>query len=650
MRNTAESVQRGRRLGTSRSLPRITVDSRADVGEVLLESGWRLEERALQLLGDPEAAQEALRLTKLNLLAVENPHQTHALRWMLLTLRNECREVKQRRERLELAKQRARAAGAPVDPILRELIGAKAEAVRSLPAAERDVLTLAAEGLKPKEIGALLGLSAKAVSQRLWRGRSHVLAAVGEREDAGPGLSLIALPLVGRPGLKWLADRTTAVSRALVASPRSTVDRLAALVANLDLAQVAATTAVLAVMGASWSPSRPATPASPTNPQVTAPAVASLDGPVAEQRGTSSAWVGHFFASSAIPGPVRSKVSPPERAAAETPQDSQLVSAAQAPSAGREGTVVALGIGHTCGCWDLFQTVDAGRTWAEAAAPTSGQQVALPARYPDDPRIFVGSSTSSGSPVLMAERFGAEFQSISSLLPPGHVSLSAGFDAGDPRIFVAGSSGVLSYVIGAAVAPTPLVLYSPSEAPAALATPTGNPSVAVVMAVPATAEVMGQPVGAAAGIPSGYPQYVSCGRSAGCAVMSSIPLPNVLDLSVSGPPVGETILAWGSAGVARSTDGGASFDLTPALGATSVLVSAAQAGPTTWAVTLVGQAARVERIGAGEASWTDVTMRVGLQGRGQFLALNSVRLLYLPVGQGFFCSEDGGATWARGCL
>ncbi len=83
-----------RRLVFVRHLPKVSVTSRAQMANLLRKWRWLLERRALAELGDAAAAEEAVRTTRMRLLEIERPNHPHALRWILQTLRNECRAVR----------------------------------------------------------------------------------------------------------------------------------------------------------------------------------------------------------------------------------------------------------------------------------------------------------------------------------------------------------------------------------------------------------------------------------------------------------------------------------------------------------------------------------------------------------------------------
>lgn len=61
------------------------------------------------------------------------------------------------------------------------------DAVRELPLVQRELVTLALEGLSHEEIGGVLGISVGNVAVRLSRARKQLMAALGETENVVSG-------------------------------------------------------------------------------------------------------------------------------------------------------------------------------------------------------------------------------------------------------------------------------------------------------------------------------------------------------------------------------------------------------------------------------------------------------------------------------
>ena len=632
-----------RRYKPREKLPPIVVATRGELADTMRTWRWLVYERAALFLDDADAVEEAVRRTTLKLLAVEDPRSTHALRWILSTLRNECRAVARRRQRLTQAKEDARLMGAPVDRFLGALDGAKAEAVAKLDREYRDVLTLAAEGVRPSDIAEILGISPKTARNRLWQARKLVLEAVG---DAKPrALALATWGAFHDP----LARVSVQRPRSGCQAPRLAVSRLAALLNQVDATQLTAVAAVLVAAVGSATPLPVATQLGPA--AGVSWAQPARDGAAPVGRSAPASTPDATTAGEPLPLGARAlHVSLPlPNSTTESPSDTQFVSLARPSGGGSDGVLVALGVGHTCLCRTLFQSTDNGRTWTadEQRPPNNSQQVALPTDYPRDGRIFVGTDRSSGTAPSVAANFGAPFRTISNLLPPGHISLAAGFDSGDPRMFVAGSTEVVSFALGD-TAPVPLVTYSPLDVPAVLASPRDDGTTAVFMAVPPTAQVPEDPT--AASNMAGSPRLVACGSRAGCSVTAAIPLAAVESVEVSSVSGRPAILAASTRALALSEDGGSHFYQVTLPPGVSSLSSATITLGSAWVVTAAGDGRHVERVDLGRTTWTDLAVGALPEGEGQVVALSPMRLLYLPAGSGYLCSEDGGVSWTHGCL
>jgi hypothetical protein len=248
---------------------------------------------------------------------------------------------------------------------------------------------------------------------------------------------------------------------------------------------------------------------------------------------------------------------------------------------------------------------------------------------------------------MMTPQFGAAFVPISSLLPAGNVTLSGGFDDGDPRAFVAAMSSVVSYALGSAS--VDLVATYPPIGQAAPVETASDRDGAVIALLPPDSAVVGIPtMNATSG---GASQVVSCGRVGGCTVMTSIRVPGRAGLAVSPTlEVDHLLLVYGASTLFVSADAGRSFRVL-ALPGQATIMSAAMAASNAWLVTQTGGDVRVRRITPAAASWPegarDISPPLGKSGR--VLALDQSRLLYLASGQGYLCSLDGGSSWTTGC-
>src|SRR5581483_401243 len=153
-------------------LPKITVTSRAELADVLRRWRWLLAKRATVYLGDTPAAREAVQSTVARLLEVDRAaYPPHVLRWALQTLRNECRAIRTRLDRKARRARQVQEHGGPVDPVLGALVGVTGAALSGLQESDKQLIFLAAEGLHPSDIAALLDESVKTISMRLYRAR-----------------------------------------------------------------------------------------------------------------------------------------------------------------------------------------------------------------------------------------------------------------------------------------------------------------------------------------------------------------------------------------------------------------------------------------------------------------------------------------------
>lgn len=651
MYDTADAVNgltRSRRRGGS--LPKVKVHSRAEMGEELRRHRRFLQERAQQQLGDTPEARLAVSTTVRKCLAVEEPHMDHALPFVLQILRNECVALRRRSERKALEEKRRAEAGGPVDPVSGVALVDVREAVDELPLAERQTLLLAFEGLSPGDIAILLGEKPKTVYVRLYRARRRVLIKTGRSSVVAGALVFSRTAFCRRPSSTTVLRNVMRAARGGIQASRAAVGRMEGLgsLATNAIAQTA-TAATLAALCAGWAVPAPHSITAPGAPSTVAVAPDSggvlVANPVVTEAGpTAPTLLGiPNLGVSNITTTISSLAH--HSATAETADDAQLVSAAPAPEDDQHRTIVALGIGRTCGCLTMFQSTDRGSSWSVAEGPPAGDQVILPPTYPSDPRIFIGTDANSGSPAFVASQFGALFTPINATLPPGNIALAAGFDHGDPRVLAAGATVVSSYRIGDAAA-TPVAIYPSQGRPASLATPTGSATTAVMMLLPSAAQVIGETAELAGS--ASTPRVVACDvASFACHTVSSVSLPYVGGLVLSSHyAVDRTMLAFGGSQVAVSSDGGATFSMTPT---NAPVRSAALVGSTAWAVAApIGAHVTLQRL-EGNAWATLATAGTQLGTGGLVVALTSSQLLYLPDGLGFLCSLDGGQSWTMGC-
>lgn len=351
----------------------------------------------------------------------------------------------------------------------------------------------------------------------------------------------------------------------------------------------------------------------------------------------------------ATPAPTWLPRLPGTGAAAETPEDTQIVDTAPSPHFAHDHTLVALGVGQACSCPVLLRSPDGGATWtAAAAAPLEAQHIVLPPDYPADPRIFVANLATGGVPDFVAAGFGQPFLPLP--LPPGDLHLSAGFDAGDPRLFVAASSAVWSddTTTGAVV---PVLTY-PTTDVATLATPLGETDAAVLVVAPRLAATATAPQ------PTNSVTLFACGQTSPCTARATLdqPLPGALALSPD-IAVDHTLLVFWQAGSAvLSTDDGRTFRPLPVPPNTQALDSAALVRTTTTGSVVfwvsvqrpAGHAVLSTQLG-GPTTWSPVT-DPALTRPGTLVPADADRLLFLAYGlAGLRCSADNGASWHPRC-
>ncbi len=345
------------------------------------------------------------------------------------------------------------------------------------------------------------------------------------------------------------------------------------------------------------------------------------------------------------PQQVGSMLPFPTSATTETPEDTQLVSAAPSPHFAEDHTIVALGSGGSCNCPVLLRSTDGGATWAAAAgSPPYGRKIILPPGYPADARIFVSNAASGGVPNFVAPAFGRSFVPLP--IPPGDIAFSAHYSRGDPRLFVAGIGAVWS--LSDAGVGAPVLLYPNGNQAATLATPIGDPEAAVLIVAPRGAATAAMPV------PTQAVALFACGRSTPCAAIST--LPNSTPSTVLVSPrfaTDRTLLFVGQAGIDVSRDGGHTVGPVALPGgqpSSAALVAAASAGsPTVWTGLQRGGSSVVVRFSLGSTRWVDVTADPVLRNPGLLVAIDADRVLAVIPGFGFRCTADGGATWKARC-
>ena len=347
----------------------------------------------------------------------------------------------------------------------------------------------------------------------------------------------------------------------------------------------------------------------------------------------------------ARPQAVVSTLPLPTSAAAETPEDTQLVSATPSPRFGDDHTIVALGSGESCRCPVLLRSTDGGATWAAAeGSPPYGRKVILPPGFPTDARIFIGNAASGGVPDFVAPAFGRSFVPLP--LPPGDIAFSANYARGDPRLFVASAGAVWS--LSDAGVGAPVLLYPNGNQAATLGTPVGEREGAVLIVAPRGAATTAMPV------PTQAVTLFSCGRSTPCAAVSTLPDPTPSTVLVSPSfATDRTLVFVGSAGIEASRDDGHTFAPVALPGgqpSSAALLAPATVGSLTiWTALQRDGSSAVMRSPLGSTQWVDVTDDPVLRNPGLVVAIDAARVLAVIPGFGFRCTADGGATWKARC-
>ncbi len=396
-----------------------------------------------------------------------------------------------------------------------------------------------------------------------------------------------------------------------------------------------------------------------------APAVASASRPDSPVRARPSAngYVPNPAAAPQLSGERRAAVPTPTRrpgadaqllgvglAASpkrETPEDTQLVDAAPSPDFANDHTVVALGSGSQCGCPVLLRSTDGGATWDTAASsPPYGRAIALPPGYPGDPRIFVTNEATGGVPDFVAPAFGKAFVPLP--LPPGEIRFSAGYRAGDARVFVAGATALWSLDEAGVVAP--LLAYPNANQASTIATPIGDPDIAVLVTAPRGTATPGTLV------PTQAVTLFSCGRRTSCTPLSALPYPNPTSMIASPSYSSDhTLLFVSQNGLDASTDGGQSRHHVALpqeagqLSSAALVPSRGGGSLNVWSVLQLNTSALVIHSPLSVPEWASTAINPALHQPSMIVAIAADRLLLIAPHQGFLCTVDGGASWATRC-
>ena len=183
-------------------LQRAAAGDEAAAGELYDRHGPALLRFLTVTLGDASAAEDVLQETLLYILRTASrydPAQASLATWMRCVALNLARnELRRRQRRAMVSLDTPIRDGDRLMPIS-EMLQARQEPrekqeaiahalgmLNALPKADREVLILRyVDGLPPREIGAVLGISARTASMRLWRALKELQAQV--RKDGQDG-------------------------------------------------------------------------------------------------------------------------------------------------------------------------------------------------------------------------------------------------------------------------------------------------------------------------------------------------------------------------------------------------------------------------------------------------------------------------------
>ncbi|HZS16201.1 MAG TPA: sigma factor-like helix-turn-helix DNA-binding protein [Candidatus Dormibacteraeota bacterium] len=606
----------------------MAITSAYDMAAMLARHGGTLREYARHYLGDDDATEEEVEAvvgTAVDwLLGQEQPSHEHGMRYATQALYREAQRELHRRALRQ----------APVDRRLGPLTDAVMAVLDRLGPRSRETIVRIAQGESAEEIARSQNTTLGTVRIRLFRARERALQLM--KENGGSFSALLGL-LPRRLRLR--------VTRSLPA------------VSSSPVGGTFATTALVPVVACSllWPSGLAPAPQKPTPPVA-----------LQEARGAVLA------ASAPVPGPARAPqpvaglVEPPRTstvggatvpvpliprtASQETPDDMLLTAATRAPNYEQTHLVVALGVGRGCQCWAILQSTDGAATWQSAPGPAAGgNQVVLPPTYPQDPRIFIGTTPTGSTSPSWTPAFGDARGFAALGTPPGQLALPAGFDSGDGRVLVAATGahgGVWAEDLGTGVA-APLLMYPRSALDAAaLATPWGDPARGVLVWAPPVSSATG---GVAVGSLTSTSLF-ACPPQAACSTVATLDLTSVGQL-VASPAYGRDHVLMAAYGnqAERSVDSGATFRPLPLPAAIAAVVSVASSGENSWVMATLSSGARaLWRTAAG--AWQAVSATSSMQTHdGELVPLSGSRMLVVLNQAGYRCTVDGGLTWAPRC-
>jgi DNA-directed RNA polymerase specialized sigma24 family protein len=650
MATVIRNLWKGRRVRVAGVLDQVSVESPDELAAIYADYHQLVYRRCYATLKDHEAALDATQDVFLSALACFEDIRHDIVRGLLDLARTLAYE-RRRRPAREVPHPAPPLPGDADDPAeiaeRNDVLGAVWSALSPV---ERRYVADKFAGFSFKEIAVRNRRALGTVSSNLARAREH---ACRTREPMLPA----AIGLVGWRRLTDLGRRLrSAVHDSSVSMAAQPVQSLTLSMALAGLITVGGP-APGAVAGA---------PDAPTHAPLVAPGVgghrAGWEGDAAAPASSAAPRVSgtHVVAARepapATGGAVAHAASLPVTSPdAETPEDTTMVAAAPSPDYAQDGTILALGIGHSCACRVVLRSSDGGATWQSRAGAPDGDEIVLPPAYPRDARIFVGYADDTSGPSRLdywTPGFGEPFRPLA--LPAGSLALSAGFDSGDPRAISSTPSGIWSLNVETQVT-RPLVIDPSLAGSPAVATPLGDVSTGLLALTSASAYAPESPstsIGGGSGL-----KLWSCPAGRPCSVTATVPLTVGARLSTSPTFVADhTLLAFSAAQLLRSPDAGTSFQAVALpSGASNVDLAAlgysAGGGIPMWMLVQRTQGFALEFTPSAMAPWREVddslpqiTSRVG-----HIVPIGPHRVIYLSAETGFVCTADDGLSWSTRC-
>lgn len=343
----------------------------------------------------------------------------------------------------------------------------------------------------------------------------------------------------------------------------------------------------------------------------------------------------------------------PSSAASETPDDVAIWGVAPAPHYEQNHVIVATGEGADCRCPVVLRSLDGGATWTTKSSPAAFYTVYLPPDYPKDPRILLADGQDYA---CLFPAFGSLLCTPLPVVQP--LAFDAAFDQGFPVVYSTEPNvGVVAFDVSSGL--THPLLAGDRYLGSPLAAPTAVTATAVY--VEAGRSTTSLTPAAAGG--SGHTDLYACHRDFTCtAEAEDQTWPAGSGLSVDrSDPSGELVTATPDDNWQRrlvSSDGGRSFtavqgeaglefqDFQLIGAAPHVILWSVMSTPPT--ATANPQASLWHRSLAG-GGWQPASMPPSGPSYFRLFAITPQRLIAISSAFGYWCSDDGGATWAARC-